>query len=160
MHCGNTHVVDPGKRVESLIAEVEDLQNESAIRRLESEIRVLEQKRREPQLRFLSAGNPRRDELFLRSFLFIVCAVGAIGVIAIGLMSKGSGDKIGALILGVVCVGVVSYVGIHGTTDKNTLAAMYARRDGALHELHEIDRELARKREELDRRAGRAAQTP
>jgi predicted RNA-binding Zn-ribbon protein involved in translation (DUF1610 family) len=149
-HCGNSHIVDPGVRAESLAREVEVLKNESAIRRLDSEIEDLGKRKQELQASTFII-NPEIEAALVK-WLF----VGVLITVAVFIMVIGSQTGQGGIAL-YICLSVsfliaAALLGKYGLIDKRTLGRWQTRYETNERELNDIERQIAHKREELERR--------
>jgi predicted RNA-binding Zn-ribbon protein involved in translation (DUF1610 family) len=150
-HCGNAHIVDPGERAESLANEVELLKNEAAIRRLKSEIEELEKRKQTLRAIVPAATNPEIEAALVKWG-----GVGLLVVVAVAVMLVGSQVGRGGLAF-YICAAIPFLVAAillakYGLLDRPTLNRWQARYEASARELNDIERQIARKREELERR--------
>lgn len=148
MHCGNTHVVDPGRRVESLAAEVEKLQTESAIQRLQKQIQDLKQKRSQLGAEIGSSQAAVQFEMLLYRGVGIIAfleAFQALGEVVYHL----TGQRYGTAILALGATIVLVAVGLKAMRQK----AVFHKNapDDLVKRIPELDRRIAQLQHELDR---------
>ncbi len=150
-HCGNSHIVDPGVRTESLAREVDVLKNESALRRLESEIEELEKRKQTLRASTSTVINPEFEAALVKwggaGLLFV--AAGAVLLTGPRIGREGAIFSIGTAICLVVAAILLAK---YGLLDKRTLSRWQERHNVTLTELNGVERLLARKREEFERR--------
>ncbi len=152
VHCGNSHIVDPGVRAESLAKEVDELKSVSSILRLKDEIEVLEHKRSEIDQQISKARKLQDQNDTLVGLLFIgsICLALVFVANAVGhLISQeylfAMGQALAAL----------AVLGVAWLTKRGRFTIIYPQvPDAVLKELVHIDRQLAMKRHELDQRQG------
>jgi hypothetical protein len=148
-HCGNSHIVDPGVRAESLAKEVDELKSVSSILRLKDEIEVLEHKRSEINQQIDKPRKLQEQNDTLVGVLLIVSicvALGSVVSIVIAVISHES-IAFGNLFLLFAALGVV------WLTKRGRFTMIYPQAsDDVLKELVHIDRQLAMKKRELDQR--------
>jgi DNA repair exonuclease SbcCD ATPase subunit len=151
-HCGNSHIVDPGVRAESLASEVEALKNESAIRRLDSEIEDLEKRKQELQASAFTIKSPEIEAALVKWLFVGLLIVVVIGIVAIG-AQIGNGENLALyLIVSAPLLAAAILLAKYGMLDKTTRERWQARYEATANELNDIERQIARKREELERR--------
>jgi|WetSurMetagenome_2_1015567.scaffolds.fasta_scaffold598442_2 predicted RNA-binding Zn-ribbon protein involved in translation (DUF1610 family) len=149
-HCGNTHIVDPGERAESLAKEVDELKSVSSILRLKDEIEVLEHRRSEIDQQI---DKPRKLQdqndtlvglLFMGSiFIALVFVANAIGHLISHEYLFSLGHALAAL----------AALGVAWLAKRGRFAIIYPQASAdVLKELVQIDRQLALKRRDLDQR--------
>ncbi len=147
-HCGNSHIVDPGERAESLAKEVDDLKDVSSILRLKDEIEVLEHRRAEIEQQI---GKQRKlqdqnDTLVGLSFMGSIFIAVLFVVNAVGhLISQEYLFAVGHALAALAALGVAWLI------KRGRFTIIYPQAsDNVLKELVHIDRQLAMKRRELD----------
>ena len=157
-HCGNTHIVDPGVRVESLAGEVSALRAETDIRRLQQELGVLIEKR--DQSRSV-VEHYRRTVVALHQSAGVAAYFLALMFVVIGF---------GALLSqmpnrGVLALGAMFVIGLMVMAGRNTKrqpVILPGSLDAQIKDLARMNRQIAQKQRELDalqRRIGLASES-
>jgi hypothetical protein len=147
-HCGNTHIVDPGVRVESLAAEVEKLRIESEIRRLRQELQVLAQKRDQLLARVQSYRDRTASELaayrVAGNLAYLMAAATAFGVLTVGNNRNSDVLVIGGVIVFVLLIAI-------GRSTKRLAIEFHADTpDGTIEGIAALQRQITDKQQELD----------
>jgi len=155
-HCGNTHIVDPGVRVESLAAEVEKLRIESEVRRLRQELQVLAQKRDRLLAQVQSYRNRTASELatyrVAGNLAYFMAAATAFGVLTVGNNRNSDVLVIGGVIVFVLLIVV-------GKSTKRLAIEFHADvPDSTIEGIAALQRQIADKQQELDELQRRAEQ--
>jgi hypothetical protein len=150
-HCGNAHIVDPGVRADSLAKEVDALKNESALRRLESEIEELEKRKQALHASTTTGINPETEAALVKwgGVGLLIVAAGTVLLLGSQIGREGAIFYIFAAIPFFVAAILLAK---YGLLDKRTLSRWQARHEVTLTELNDVERQLARKREEFERR--------
>ncbi|HSD82778.1 MAG TPA: hypothetical protein VLG46_02910 [Anaerolineae bacterium] len=149
-HCGNSHIVDPGERAESLAKEVETLKDVSTILRLKDEIEVLEHRRSEideqvSESRKLQDQNDTLAGWLLIGSIFIALVFAANAIRHLILQEYLF--AVGHLLAALVALGFARF------TKRGRFTIIYPQAsDDLLKELVQIDRQLVAKRRDLDQR--------
>jgi hypothetical protein len=149
-HCGNTHIVDPGARAESLAGEMEELKNVSSILRLKDEIEMLEHKRSEidQQIGKSRKLQDQNDTLVGVLLIVSVCialafAVNAVRHVILQEYLFAAGNLLAAL----------AALGVAWLAKRGRFTIIYPQASAdVLKELIQIDLQLALKRRDLDQR--------
>ena len=157
-HCGNSHLVEPGVRVDSLMSEVEILKYDEQIRRVEAKIEShMEQQRQAWEAYEVAEKAVTKQRSDKQSGLF----VGGAGLIVI-LIALGAGSAL--LILGgIMCLtlGIIfrfAYDDSEVLANRDTIMQQIEASRGAI---QQQQRELARLRmEQTSKRLETEARSP